>query len=608
MEREESFDAFYRSTRRRVLHQTFALTGDLSAAQSAVRDAYVAAWHHWRKVARLEDKEAWIRPHAWHMAQRRHVGRIWHRNKGISPEHTAVLDGLAKLSGSRRRTLLLVQVAGMPLDVAARELGVTREVAERSLQAATANLAVALDTDAVRLRNALLGLDAALDGVSLPRASIIRRAGQKRRQAHTLVAAVAATTIAVAAGAVAYQPPPGHHRTLGDVLPQQRSTPEADLDLEPELPTADNLLDQDQIRRLGTSNEWQVTKTHSNTSGDGINTICQQERFADPDGLSALVRSFEASGKTRRDAVQTVEVSASPEQAEQGFETTLGWYAGCQLARLQLLGAYKVDNIGDESGVLMVRVWKRPVTTYSVAVARIGTVTTSTVSRTVGAKPPPPDEITQSLADSVAMLCARSGSEGCAKQPEYRVVPPPPSGEGKGLLAVPDLPPVGRIDHPWVGTDIPAAPNPSRSTCDQAEFLRSGAVDSRARVYLIPQAKVPKRFGLSETYGVFETGRQARRFLEGVRARVAKCEDRDLATTVTNAGRGTVERSGAVWSTWDLRTEVSRRKVVHFRIGFVRAGRRVADLLFVTAPHDDMSTAHFRALVVRAGDRLLELD
>ncbi len=606
MEREESFDAFYRSTRRRVLHQAFALTGDLSAAQSAVRDAYVAAWHHWRKVERVEDQESWVRPHAWQLAQRRHAGRIWHRNKGISPEHAAILDGLAKLTGARRRTLLLVQLAGVPLDQAARELGVTREVAERTLQAATSGLAVALDSDAVRLRAALLSLDGALDHVSLPRASIIRRAGRKRRQAHTLVATVAATAIAVASGAVAYQPPPGQHRTLSDVLPQQRPTP--DKELGTELPTADNLLDQDQIRRLGMNKEWRVTKTHNNTSGDGINTICQQDRFADPDGLSAVVRSFEAKGKTPRDAVQTVEVSATAEQAQEGFDTTLGWYAGCQLGRLQLLDAYKVDNIGDEAGVLTMRVWKKPVTTYSVAVARIGAVTTSTVGRTVGAAPPPPEQITQSLADSVAMLCARSGSEGCAKQPEYRVVPPPPSGEGKGILAVPDLPPVGRIDEPWVGTDIPAAPNPSRTTCDKAEFVRSGAVDTRARVYLIPQAKVPKRFGLSETYGVFENGKQARRFLEGVRAMVAKCEDRDLATTVSNAGRGKVERSGAVWSTWDLRTEVTERRVVHFRVGFIRVGRHVADLLFVSAPHDDMTTAAFRALVVRAGDRLLELE
>ena len=55
----DEFDEFYKSIRSSLLQQTFALTGDLSASRSAVRDAYVAAWHHWRKVSRLEDREAW---------------------------------------------------------------------------------------------------------------------------------------------------------------------------------------------------------------------------------------------------------------------------------------------------------------------------------------------------------------------------------------------------------------------------------------------------------------------------------------------------------------------------------------------------------------------
>jgi len=53
MQAEESFDSFYLATRRQLLHQAFALTGDLPPAQAAVRDAYVAAWHHWHKVKPL---------------------------------------------------------------------------------------------------------------------------------------------------------------------------------------------------------------------------------------------------------------------------------------------------------------------------------------------------------------------------------------------------------------------------------------------------------------------------------------------------------------------------------------------------------------------------
>jgi hypothetical protein len=371
-------------------------------------------------------------------------------------------------------------------------------------------------------------------------------------------------------------------------------------------PTAADLLDRDQIRRLGSAQEWRVVSTSDNTAGTGINSECQQARFADPDGLSAVVRRFAAAGAPRRSAVQTVEVSKSVGQARQAFGTTVGWYAGCRLGRLQVLNAYRVANIGDQADVLMVRIWKRPVTTLSVAVARTGTVTTATVARSVGAAPPPAGEITQSLADSVAMLCAHSGAADCAKRPSYRVVPPPPSGEERGILAVADLPPVGRIARPWVGTTPTAArTNPSATTCDRADFARSGAVRTRTRTYLIPGARVPDRFGLSETYGVFRSPTAASRFLSGVRASVAGCQKRDLATRVGSEHRQT--SAGLDRSSWQLRTEVTDSTTVRFRVGFVRVGRTVAQLTFAPSSRDDISDPRFESLLVRAGDRLREL-
>ncbi len=605
MSREESFDSFYQSTRRAVLHQAFALTGDLAAAQSAVRDAYISAWHHWRKVASLDDREAWVRVRAWQQAQRRHRGRLWHRNKGLTDDHRRILDGLSKLGTAQRRALLLVELTGLSLAVAARELGVTQDVAARQHQAAAPALAAHLETEPARLRAELLRLDDVLDQAVLPRGSIVRRAGQKRRQVHSVVAAALALAVATGAGAVAYEPRRGEpEETLRMLRPEPIERTPTD-----GLPTAGNLLDEDQIRRLGLAKEWDVVSTHANTAGDGINSVCQQTRFADPDGLAALVREFEAKGKTTRTAVQTVEISKSKAQAAEGFRTTLGWYAGCRLARLQLLDAYRVNNIGAEAGVLTLRVWEKPVTTYSVAVARTGAVTTTTIGKTVGAPPPPPRQITQSLADSVSMLCARSGATGCAKRPTFKRVAPPPSGEEAGMVAVVDLPPVGTVEKPWVGTDATSGrPNPSMTTCDRANFARAGARKPRSRTFLIPEAKLPTRFGLTETYGRFPTAKAARRFLDDVRDRVAGCEDRDLATTVTGARTVRNTRKGIDWSTWDLRTEISEREAVRFRVGFVRIGRTVAQLTFVSGPRIDIAGPRFRALVQRAGDRLLELD
>lgn len=604
MEREESFDAFYRDTRRRLLHQAFALTGDRRAAGSAVRDAYVAAWHHWRKVAPLEDRLEWVRPLSWQLAQRRHAGRIWHRNKGLDDPQRAALGALATLSTPRRRVLLLVDLAGVPLPTAARELALTRDVARRHLDDARLALQQELDTDAAGVGAALGTLDAALDDLTLPRPSIIRRAGSKRRQMHTLVAAVTAVVLAVGAGAVAYQPPPAPDRS-GSLT--QGSAPGSPPDESEQLPSAENLLDRHQISRLALSLDWTVVNTHSNTDGDGLNTICQRERFADPDGLSALVRVFEADGKKPRRAVQTVEVSADEDQAHRAYRTTLGWYAGCQLGRLQLLRAYQVGNIGAEADVLVLRHWKRPVTTYTVALARIGSVVTSTVGETEGADPPPPAQVVQSLADSVAMLCERSGAADCSNEPATREVPPPPTGTAPGMLAPVDLPPVGGIRYPWVGTKVPARPNPSVTTCDRAAFAPAGARRVKAWAYVIPEAKVPARFGLSETVGVFPSKRRAERFVKDVRARFARCEDRDLATNVLGSGRGRVPRAGTFWTTWTFVTEVNERMSVRFRVGFVRQGDTVAQLTFVSSPREDIRPVHFRDLMVRAGDRLGEL-
>ena len=604
MSRDESFDAFYLATRRALAHQTFALTGDLAAAQSAVRDTYIAAWHHWRKVCAEADPLDWVRPRAWQLAQRRHTARLWQRTKGMSAEDKSVLDAVAKLPMTQRRVLLLVHLAAIPTAQAAREIGSTVDAAERNLQAATANVVAALDVDSASIRGHLASLDAAAE-ITLPRASIIRRAGRKRRHSHAAIGAAVATVAAIASGAFVYQPDEVQASDAHLVKP----TPTLEVE-EPEevLPTGGQLLDHHQIERLGSSQKWSATDTSDNTAGKGINTICQQSRFADPNGLSALVRKFQARGKPSRSAVQTIETSKSETQAEEAFATTVGWYAGCQVGRLQLLRAYRVDNIGDQANVLVVRVWKKPVTTYSVAVARIGRVVTSTVGKTVGAEPPPPQQVTQSLADAVSMLCAKSGSADCARTPTFARVPPPPSGDEPGILSVGDLPPVGRINEPWVGISPQRArENPSVTVCDRANFVRSGASKSRTRTFLIPGAKLPSRFGLSETYGVFGSPRAADRFLTDVRRRVANCEDEHLATDVRNPATFRDARPSMEMSTWDIATEISENETVLFRLGFVRVGNMVAQLNFAPTQRNDVSARAFKELVARAGARLQEL-
>lgn len=616
MSAEERFDSFYSSSRMALVQQTFALTGDLPAAQAAVPDAYAMAWQHWRKVGSLEDPLDWVRPRAWRLAQRRHTGRLWHRNRGLTEHDRAVLEALAKLPSLPRRVLLLTQLAAVPLADAARELAITRDAAERHLQTGIAQFSVHLDTDSAVVRSHLHRLATTVGEVPLPRATIVRRAGRKRGQARMVIGVAAAVVATIASGAFASEPQtssksPGNAESSAQVvLPGAGGSGAAADSTVPDaassLPTADDLLDTDQIGRLGSAHRWHVVGTSDNTGGDGINMVCQRTRFADPDGLAALVRRFEAGGRPQRRAVQTVETSRTIAEARRTFATTVEWFVDCQESRLQLLHAYRVDGVGAQAQVLVLRSWEHPMATYSIAIARTGRVTTTTSARTVAAAAAPLDQIVQSLADSVAMVCDRDGTTTCEKHPAQVASAPPSSGSEPGALTAVDLPPVGRVRAPWAGTALSRPEqNPAATTCDRADFARAGATRVRSRTFLIPEAKLPARFGLSETYGVFGGPRAAQRFVDTVLSRMAGCEDRDLTTKVTT-GPHRKSPASESWA-WRLTTEVSKRETVAFRVGFVRAGNTVAQLTFAPTAHEDMSTEEFSALLERAGERLREV-
>ena len=63
----EDFDAFYLGSRTRLLHQLYAMTGDLGAAQDAAQEAYARAWQRWSRLRDYDDPEAWVRTVAWRL-------------------------------------------------------------------------------------------------------------------------------------------------------------------------------------------------------------------------------------------------------------------------------------------------------------------------------------------------------------------------------------------------------------------------------------------------------------------------------------------------------------------------------------------------------------
>lgn len=614
MKDEAEFDAFYKDARDRLLVQTFALTGDLRVARSAVRDAFVVAWHHWRKVSRHPDPEDWVRPHAWQHAHRRHVARPWHREKGLDPEVAATIDSLGKISHTQRRVLLLTHLASVRLEEMAHEVGLTVEDTTRELQTATAQLAVHRGSPTTGVPLLLRSLLDSPPEVRWPRASIVRRAGATRRRTHTTAGAVAAVLAVALTGALVSDPsgvrPTLDRAAVGVASAPRPSTTPAPADTQVLPPSA--MLPVERVADLLPGSGWKEVRTHDNTYGDGLVMPCQQARYADPRLIDALVREIRTprGREPRRSVVATTEVSRSTAAARRAMARLGSWFARCEdEGRTQLLGTSTVEGVDDAVQVVL-RSWDDPVTTTVVGMARSGRFVVTTASSVRRTDVELPRLQAQLLATAVAGVCELDGGGRCPddrRAPQLTPRDPLPAGDPTTMLVETDLPPVSRVDSPWVGTRPGRlrGDNAAATRCDRTSFAgRIGGKPFRdviTRTFLIPEAELPVEFGLTETVGRLPSP-QARAFISTIRRKMSTCADRDLGTEVfTAASRASKAEELAVWH---VTVEVSETRTVKYYMAVARTGGQVLQLGFIPAPGVEMDRGAFLALAERGLERL----
>jgi DNA-directed RNA polymerase specialized sigma24 family protein len=612
MSRTDDFDAFYKDVRSRLLLQTYALTGDLPASRSAVRDSFILAWHQWRRVSRQDDPESWVRHYAWAHAQRRHTARIWHRDRKLDPGNRATLEALGKLPLAHRKTLVLTHLASLSMGAMAEEAGLSRAEAEKRLQLAASRFSVQRGVPTTSIRPLIEALRVQVDPVSWPRPTIIRRAGAARRRTRTLVGVAAVAAAVVLSGSLVTEPD-GVRASLArgplSMSPSATGAPASDPVAipEPKQFSGDDLLSVHQVDDHVTGPRWQERLTSDNAGGDGLVLPCQQSRYADPRGMGALIRRFETTprkGGQEAQAFQLTEISQSKRSARRAYDTMLGWYAGCTEGPLQLMTTRRVDDVGDDGTMLVLRSWggKRPM--MVVAVTRTGSITTTTVTVTPPGSAPSLDRSARLAAAAVNGLCARPEAGECAARARVRPSAPVPVGAAPGMLAEIDLPPVSRVERPWVGTEPRRADvNTAATGCDNTTFTGKQISNGLTRSFLIPAAKLPAAFGITETVGTLRAPR-ARAFVAGVRSKVGDCPDRDrgLGTTVDRlANRHSKERD---LTAWRLTMELDDRRSVTYLMGIVRQGSAVGQVGFVPEPGVTMSQDDFVSLVERAGERL----
>ncbi len=594
----DDFDAFYVDARHRLLLQTYALTGDLRASRSAVRNAFVVAWHHWPRASRSEHPEGWVRPYAWRHARRRHTARLWHRTRGLDEEARATLAALGALSLTQRRLLLLAHLANVSMGGMAREVALPRETAERELQRASSAFAAERGVPATGVRVALERLDTVVAEEPWPQPLLLRRAGNARRRTHTAAGMVGAVAALAVAGVVVVGQEPGDVRPT---LESERLTEPAELPPEASL-DPDDLLDAQQARQLLPGRRWRTRDEGDNTSGTGLVVRCQQERFADPVG-SAAVRRFaavRARNQPRASGVQLAELSSNQPAARRAFATTAQWYAGCAEPATRLASTHTLPRIGDQASLFVLRSY-RPTAVTTVGVARSGRFT-HTVARTVrGGSAAGTQRVAAVLADAVDANCGQPGAGSCAGIPYVEprgpyAVPPAPA-----LLAEFDLPAVSGVPRPWVGTEPTRAKvNPAATPCDETSFR--GRPGNRTRTFLIPEARVPDAFGLAESTARFQSPGRARAFVRQLRGRLARCPRDDPASEVR--GLASSSGGGRQLFAWKVSTEVSDARSVRYLMAVVRTGPVVAQVGFVPAGDRTISVSDFRRLARRAQQRL----
>jgi DNA-directed RNA polymerase specialized sigma24 family protein len=617
MQPADEFDEFYKSTRTSLLQQTFALTGDLPASRGAVRDAFVAAWHHWRKVSRLEDQGAWVRPLAWRHAQRRHSARIFHRDRKLDPGIRATLDALAKLPITQRKVLLLTQLADASMVDMAREVGLPLHDAEQRLQLATSQFAMQREVPTTGIRPLFEPLREHVADVRWPRVTIVRRAGATRRRTHTAVGAVAVVGALVLGGAAVtdaqgVRPSLESARSTGVAAlrlgtgPARSDAPEPAEEAADAGPlvsvSTDDLLTLDQLTEK-VPGRWRQAGTGG--SQTGILMPCQSTRFADPEGTSSAVQQFKAparKGQSRRSMVQSVEMSTTDRGAKAAYDVMRGWFGGCTDARVQLISTYDVGRVGDAATLLVLRSWKRPQATLVVGVARTGRASTVTFTRAQDTVRPNLTAAAGLLADAVNGLCRLPETGPCAEKPKVAATAPVPAGNVPAMLSEVDLPPVTGIDRPWIGTEARVArANLAASRCDDTRFDVTGMRRNMTRSFVIPQARLSDLFGLTETVGLLPS-KKARSFVADLRTRLRTCADRELGTDVVRVADVTTKRVDL--TVWHVTTEISDDQTVTYLMGIVRDGGSVAQVGFVPDGKVQMAPGAFVALVHRALDRL----
>ncbi len=599
MTRVDEFDAFYASTQRVTLVTTYAKCGDREVAREATVDAYRHAWHQWSRIA-PGNPAAFVRSEAWKATA---ISRGTHPLRRRRPHTTdqPLVDLLKDLDVPTRRLLSLMTIADVDLDEAAIEVGVddesALELASRGFARLEEGLGVTIDEVVERMR--ALALVAV--GLDLPGAPEMRRSATRGARRNVVLLVATALVVTLLGGAFVAE---GGAMARQGALPDREKigAESRDIVLDAHNIDTDDLLTVAEVSSLRPKAQWSIEATDTDPKNTTPYATCPTTRFADPDPLKVFVQAYTDDNGGR--VAQAIEVSRSEAASEAALKRLVSFYAGCEHPRTRLVDAYRVERPFGDFQILRLQSYRSPARFITVGIAQSGALTSTVVHESPGTRRTNVRTFASVLNESVSRVCADSGGD-CSKRSTVKAALPPAATTNPEFLGVVDLPPVATVDSVWSASEtMPIADqNPSATVCDKSSFTGKNFVSASARVFAIPDAPVlPDQFALTQSTAKMSSAKSAATYVAGLVKKIEKCPEGDLPAKIED--EKSLKGDGFRGRSWRIGLEVGQDKVVYYRMGIVRRGDTISQVLFPPAGKYAISGGEFRSVLRRAGERL----
>lgn len=595
----DEFDRFYNMTRRKVLAVTYAMCADRDNAARATRLAYRSAWRQWYRLRR-RDSSKFVYSEAWRHTGLGRAAPILRRRRERGAD-TDLLAALGELDHSTRHLLSLMTIGDLALDEAARHVDLDDERALEQASRGFSRLEGLLNATIGEVIDRMESLREITDIIPLTPPKAVRRRATLERRRNVLALIGGAIAVTLVAGVLTTSGPIDVNAAT---LPQreQLGAESADIVLDAQRMSEKDLLTVAEVTQLRPDTDWAVEGTDVNPKNTTPYSTCPTRRFADDDPLRVFVRAYN-NGKGDRVA-QSIEVSRTEDASRAAFTELVNFYADCEHPRVQLVDAWKVARPFGDFTILRLRSNRSPARFITVGFAQSGSITSTLVHERQGTEATDVNTFAETLNESIARVCEISGGN-CSGNIKVEETVPPPAGDFPNFLGVVDLPPVATIDKVWSasGAQKVTDSNPAATPCKQPSFTGKKFRGAESRLYTIPEAEeLPDTFAIAQTVGTMASDADAEAFLSKVGKDLAACVKGEVLVKVDQKRK--VRGEGFTGQTWRITFEISDTSKVSYRVGIVRHGAVVSQVLYPPAGKYTISSKKFASIVERAGQRL----